>query len=85
MELKVFQVIANWTIFRIPVTDDTIDEIYFELDGWLRENCTSIWKMFEISHGIKGNSDRIKAHYGGLIEVDLLEEADVVAFKLRWL
>jgi len=85
-DIKVFQVTDNWTVFRIPITElgGESDGMYLEMKKWLEENCLGTYKLFMISHGFIGNSSYRKDMYSRLLEVDLLLDIDVVAFKLRW-
>ena len=84
-DLRVFEVVANWKIFRMPISSNEIDSTYLDMERWLNDNCKGTWKLFEISHGNRGNSVFGTGIYGRLLEVDLIAEEDIVAFKLRWL
>ena len=82
--MKVFQVTSNWTVFRIPI-DESSDGIYLEMKKWLKENCSGTYKLFMVLHGTIRNSNYNNGTYGRLLEVDLLSDVDVMAFKLRWI
>lgn len=84
-DLRIFQVKANWTVFRIPTTNEEVAGIYMMLNMWLEENCTSIYKIFDINCGNKGRGSFGASIYSRLIQIDLLDDVDVLAFKLRWL
>lgn len=86
-DIKVFQVTSKWTVFRIPISYgkmDDKDDMYLDMAKWLKENCEGTYKLFMISHGNKGNGIYGNTTYDNLLEVDLLSDIDVVAFKLRW-
>lgn len=83
--MKVYQVTANWTVFRIPIKQFNDRKMYNEIGEWLTENCVGTYKLFLISYGIIGNSNHRKGRYEPLLEVDLLSDVDVMAFKLRWI
>lgn len=85
--MKVFQVTSKWTVFRIPMYDklDDKDAMYLEMRKWLAENCSGTYKIFHILHGNKGKGIYGNTTYDNLLEVDLLSDVDVMAFKLRWI
>lgn len=83
--MKVFQVTSKWTIFRIPIELHDRNELYNNMEEWLKENCSGPYKLFLISLGAKGNSNYGNGDYKPLLEVDLLSDIDVMAFKLRWI
>ena len=82
-ELKIFQVTGNWTVFRMPILHSGYD--FDNMEDWLVENCVGTYKLFQIDHGTIGNSEYGHGDYTSLLEVDLLSDIDVMAFKLRWL
>ena len=82
--IKVFQVTSEWTVFRIPI-EELSEGIYLEMKKWLEDNCSGTYKLFMILHGTINNSNYNNGTYGRLLEVDLLLDTDVVAFKLRWI
>ena len=86
--MKVFQVTSDWTVFRIPIKNYDGDKMYCDMAEWLKENCSGTYKLFLISHGIIENSNYRNGGYGDykpLLEIDLLSDVDVMAFKLRWI
>ena len=86
--LRIFQVKANWSVFRIPVSEVNNIETYNMLYDWLTENCVGTFKIFRIYCGAKSTPLKHTCQhesYGDLVQVDLLDEVDVVAFKLKWL
>ena len=86
-DIKVFQVTSKWTVFRIPISYgklDDKDDMYTDMREWLEDNCKGVYKLFMISHGTKGQGSYGNGIYGNLLEVDLLWDIDVMAFKLRW-
>lgn len=86
-DIKVFQVTSKWTVFRIPISYGKMDDkdaMYSNMREWLGENCEGTYKLFMISHGIKGQHSYGSGVYGHMLEIDLSLDIDVVAFKLRW-
>ena len=83
--MKIFQVTGNWTVFRIPIKNYDGDEMFEDMEEWLKENCSGTYKLFLILYGLIGNSNYGNNDYKPLLEVDLSSDVDVVAFKLRWM
>ena len=83
--MKIFQVTGDWTVFRIPIKRHYDNVEYCNMAKWLKENCSGTYKLFLISHGIIKNSNYKNGDYKPLLEVDLLSDVDVMAFKLRWI